>query len=187
MRLRHVCTVGSALLVLGSFAPNALADSPVGGTTTVGGATAPADVTPSGATGLTGSTGDTGSTGVTGSLTTPPAITAPLAPIVLGKDQAADSVYIGPVFVETATGAIVPYVPQTIAASVSGGAIAGTLTIGPPHLLVPGRTAEIVNGIAAAPEDAPPAVQQHHLEREPDHRAPLRLRRRPSLVHLQRL
>jgi cell wall-associated NlpC family hydrolase len=168
VRLRHVCTVGSSLLILGAFAPNALADSPVGGTTTVGGATAPADITPGGATGVTGSTGDTGSTGSTGttgstgdtgSLTTPPPLTAPLAPIVLGKDQVANAVYTGPVYVETVTGAVVPYVPQTIAASVSGGTIAGTLSIGLPHLLVPGRTAEIVNGIAAAPQAAPSAVQ----------------------------
>ena len=153
MRLRHVCTVGSSLLVFGAFAPTALADSPVGGTTTVGGATAPANITPGGATGVTGSTGDTGS------LTTPPTLTTPLAPIVLGKDQTANAVYSGPVFVATAAGAVVPYVPQTVAASVSGGTVAGTLTIALPHLLVPGRTAEIVNGIAAAPQDAPPAVQ----------------------------
>jgi cell wall-associated NlpC family hydrolase len=165
VRLRHVCTVGSSLLVFGAFAPTALADSPVGGTTTVGGATAPANITPSGATGVTGSTGDTGSTGATGStgdtgsLTTPPTLTTPLAPIVLGKDPTANAVYSGPVFVATAAGAVVPYVPQTVAASVSGGTVAGTLTIALPHLLVPGRTAEIVNGIAAAPQDAPPAVQ----------------------------
>jgi cell wall-associated NlpC family hydrolase len=87
-------------------------------------------------------------------------ITAPLAPIVLGAGQTASLAYSGPVYVETATGALVPYVPQTMVASVSGGTLAGTPTSGPPHLLVPGHTAEVVRGIAAAPEDAPLAVQR---------------------------
>ena len=151
MRLRHVCTVGSVLLAVGAVAPAALADS------TVGGATAPTSLGATGSTGSTGATGLTGLTGATGTVTT---ITAPRAPIVLGKDQTAASVYNGPVFEQTATGAIVPYAPQTTVATVSGGALVGTLTSGPPHLLVPGRTAEIVHGIAAAPEDAPAAVRR---------------------------
>jgi cell wall-associated NlpC family hydrolase len=144
VRLRHVCTVGSVLLAVGAVTPAALADSPVGG------ATAPTSLSPTGATGLTGLTG------ATGTVTT---ITSPLAPIVLGKGKTAASVYNGPVFEQTATGAIVPYAPQTTVATVSGGTLVGTLTNGPPHLLVPGRTAEIVHGIAAAPEDAPAAVR----------------------------
>ena len=155
MRLRHVCTVGSALLALGAFAPDALADS-VGG-----GATAPTGLTPTGATGASGPTGITGTTGSTGSTTpvvTTPTITAPPpAPILLPRDQTAGFVYNGPVFELTASGAIVPYAPQTTAAAVNGGALVGTLTT--PRLLVPGRIAEIVHGIAAAPEDAPAAVR----------------------------
>jgi hypothetical protein len=153
VRLRHVCTVGSVVLVVGGFAPGALADS------TVGGATAPTSLGPTGATGTTGLTGLTGLTGATGS-TTVTAITAPLAPIVLGKDQAAGFGYNGPVFQQTAGGTIVPYAPQTTVATVSGGTLVGTLTSGPPHLLVPGRTAEMVHGIAAAPEAAPAAVRR---------------------------
>jgi cell wall-associated NlpC family hydrolase len=151
VRLRQVCTVGSTLLAVGAFAPTALADG------IVGGATAPASV---GATGATGSTASTGSTGVTGSLTPAVPITAPLAPIVLGKDQTASGVYSGPVFMQTASGVLVAYAPQTTVASVSGGTLVGTLVSGPPHLLVPGRTAELVHGIAAAPQDAPAAVQE---------------------------
>ena len=52
-----------------------------------------------------------------------------------------------------------PYAPQTTIATRRGGALAGTLSTGLPHLLVPGDTAEIVHGIAAAPESAPAAVQ----------------------------
>lgn len=163
MRLRHVCTVGSALLAVGAFAPAALADS------VVGGATAPTTLTPTGstgstgatgATGVTGTTGVTGSTGSTGSTApvgTVPTITDPPAPIVLGKDQSPGFVYTGPVFEQTASGAIVPYAPQTTVATVNGGALVGTLAT--PHLLVPGRDAEVVHGIAAAPENAPAAVR----------------------------
>ncbi len=164
MRLQHVCAVGSALLAIGVFAPDALADTTASGTA-VGGATAPAATGVTGATGVAGSTGATGSTGSIGATgvvgtTFPPAtITQPLAPIVLGKGQSLSFVYSGPVYVESAAGAVVPYVPQTMVASVSGGTIAGIPSSGQPHLLVPGDTAEIVHGIAAAPQDAPAAVQ----------------------------
>ena len=56
-------------------------------------------------------------------------------------------------------GAVEPYAPQTTIASVAGGTVAGTLIGGLPHLLVPGDTAEIVHGLAAAPEGAPAIVQ----------------------------
>jgi len=138
------------LLALGGFASEALADSTPSGTI-AGGATAPANI--GGATGATGVTGAAGTTSQSAPLT------AGLAPIVLAKGQSADYVYSGPVYIETATGTVVPYIRQTMAADVSGGTIAGTTTNGLPHLLVPGSTAEIVHGIAAAPESAPAAVQ----------------------------
>jgi cell wall-associated NlpC family hydrolase len=157
VRLRHVCTVGTALLAFGVSSANALADSPPSGVT-VGGATAPASISGTGATGATGTTGTT---------TTPPGTTtsnvfgtSPLAPIVLPKGQSPTLTYSGPVYVQQADGTIVPYVPQTQVASVSGGTIAGTPTTGAPHLLVPGATAEIVHGLAAAPQEAPLAVQE---------------------------
>ena len=165
MRLRHACIAASAaLLVVGAAASDALADSTPSGTA-VGGATAPVNVAPTGATGPTGSTGVAGVTGIDGTgaaslpSSTPSYFTAPLAPIVLAKGQSPKTTYNGPVFVQTSTGTLVSYVPQTMVASVSGGTIAGTPTAGPPHLLVPGATAEIVHGIAAAPEQAPPVVQ----------------------------
>jgi cell wall-associated NlpC family hydrolase len=171
VRLRHVCSVGSALLAFGAFASDALADS-TPGATTAGGATAPVSSTPTGATGAIGATGATGVTGAagptaTGDVTAPTPVLAPtplssppMAPIVLGKeDQSATFVYRGPVYVETAAGATVPYVPHTMVASVSGGTIAGTPTGAMPHLVVPGTRAEIVHGLAAAPEGAPAVVQ----------------------------
>ena len=150
MGLRHVWTVGSALLAAGVFASAALADG-TGGGVTVGGATAPVNIT---------STGATGATGATGTIAAPSTVTAPLAPIVLAKGQSPSLAYSGPVYVETATGALAPFVPQTTVASVSGGTVAGTPTTGPLHLVVPGDTAEVVQGIAAAPEAAPLAVQE---------------------------
>ena len=156
MRLRYVGSVGSALLAIATFAPTALADS--SGGTDAGGATAPV-----GATGATGPTGATGATGVdTGTPPQPPTTpaTPPKAPIVLGKQQPAGFVYHGPVFVQVAGGALEPYVPHTVVASVSGGTVAGVATNGLPRLVVPGDRAEIIHGLAAAPEAAPLAVKR---------------------------
>jgi cell wall-associated NlpC family hydrolase len=161
VRLRYVCTVGSALLAFGVWSSDALADSSPS-SVTAGGATAPTSVSATGATGATGST----ATGAASPPATPGTSgtnlygTPPLAPIVLGKDQSPTATYDGPVYVQEADGTIVPYVPQTQVASVSGGTIAGTPSAGLPHLLVPGETAEIVHGIAAAPQGAPLAVQE---------------------------
>ena len=177
MRLGYVCTVGSVMcLGFGAFASNALADSGPG--SVAGGATAPAATGPTGTTGTTVTTGATGTTGASGTTGTtgtsgPSGDSGPgvqliptkpgsaLAPIILPKGQSVDYVYLGPVLVQTTDGSVVPYVPQTQIAAVAGGALAGTApTSGLPHLLVPGSTAELVNGIAAAPEGAPAAVRQ---------------------------
>jgi cell wall-associated NlpC family hydrolase len=97
--------------------------------------------------------------------------------------------YKGPVYEKTSSGELVPFVAPTspsattgTAASVTGGAapteaeglatsIPGELTSGNgmtnatgptarPELLVPGNTARFVDGLAAAPEGAPAAIQQ---------------------------
>jgi cell wall-associated NlpC family hydrolase len=156
-------------LAVGVFASSALADSTPGAV--AGGATAPATTGPTGATGTTGAGGTTGTTGAVGTtgpggdatalpqvVTTAPS--AALAPIVLPKGQSPSYAYEGPVYVASADGTVLPYAPQTTIASVAGGALAGSLAAGLPHLLVPGDTAEIVNGLAAAPEGAPAAVQE---------------------------
>ena len=164
MRLRQILAVGFLVCIFGVLAPVALADSTGNtgttgnGGTVAGGATAPGST---GATGMTGTgalTGSTGTTGATGTIPTP-TLSTPLAPITLAKGQSASTAYDGPVFVAEAGGVNVPYVPQTTIASVAGGTVAGTLVGGLPHLVVPGTTAEIVHGIAAAPENAPAAVQ----------------------------
>jgi cell wall-associated NlpC family hydrolase len=71
--------------------------------------------------------------------------------------------YRGPVYEKTATGEIVPYVapasPAAVGASTGGATVAiGTET--KPELLVPGTLARYVDGLAAAPESAPAAVQE---------------------------
>jgi cell wall-associated NlpC family hydrolase len=71
--------------------------------------------------------------------------------------------YKGPVYEKTATGEVVPYVapasPSAVGASTGGATVAiGTET--KPELLVPGTLARYVDGLAAAPESAPAAVQE---------------------------
>lgn len=71
--------------------------------------------------------------------------------------------YSGPVYERTATGQVVPYVSAQASGetkSLTGGAAAGQLVAGKPDLLVPGRTARYVGGLAAAPMAAPLNVQK---------------------------
>lgn len=71
-------------------------------------------------------------------------------------------VYKGPIFEKAATGQVVPYVaPATPAemTSSTGGSVVGVAADTKPELLVPGATARVVNGLAAAPMSAPAAVQ----------------------------
>jgi hypothetical protein len=78
---------------------------------------------------------------------------------VLPKDRSPGYVYDGPVYVQTAAGTVVPFVLQTKIATVEVGTQTGSQSSGLPHLLVPGHLAEIVDGLGAAPENAPRAVQ----------------------------
>jgi cell wall-associated NlpC family hydrolase len=71
--------------------------------------------------------------------------------------------YDGPVYEKSATGQVVPYVaPQTPGelASATGGSVVGVAADTKPDLLVPGATARVVDGLAAAPMSAPAAVQE---------------------------
>ncbi len=94
--------------------------------------------------------------------------------------------YKGPVYVKTTTGEVVPFIPTVSgapsatgsAASLTGGAAPVSTTAptadpfppsgtssatGPtprPELLVPGTTARYIDGLAAAPMEAPAAVQE---------------------------
>lgn len=92
--------------------------------------------------------------------TTPtPAVKKPHAPITSKSTSLA---YKGPIYEETATGQVVPYVaPQSPSemTSSTGGSVVGVAADTKPELLVPGSTARVVDGLAAAPMSAPPAVQ----------------------------
>jgi cell wall-associated NlpC family hydrolase len=87
-------------------------------------------------------------------------------PVVHGSPVTARTsalTYKGPVYQKTATGQIVPYTPPPVAGqtgSPTGGAAVAATAEGKPDLLVPGTLARFVNGLAAAPESAPAAVQE---------------------------
>jgi cell wall-associated NlpC family hydrolase len=94
--------------------------------------------------------------------------------------------YSGPIYEKTTTGQLVPYAPpptttpaqtgSAAASSATGGSTDGGATVDSPvatggspvtststikpELLVPGHTAHIVDGLAAAPIDAPLAIQE---------------------------
>jgi hypothetical protein len=72
--------------------------------------------------------------------------------------------YAGPVYEKTTVGAVVPYVRAApvgqISSATGGSAVTGAVvTNAKPLLLVPGSRARYVSGIAAAPMNAPAAVQ----------------------------
>lgn len=82
------------------------------------------------------------------------------APVTAHKSSIA---YKGPVYERTATGAVVPYViPPPVGATngSTGGSAATVAANTKPELLVPGAMARYVDGLAAAPMAAPPAVQE---------------------------
>jgi cell wall-associated NlpC family hydrolase len=71
--------------------------------------------------------------------------------------------YRGAVYEKTLTGQVVPYEPLTeaaIEASPTGGSPVGLVASTKPDLLVPGSLARYVEGLAAAPMNAPAAVQE---------------------------
>jgi cell wall-associated NlpC family hydrolase len=69
--------------------------------------------------------------------------------------------YKGPVYEKSPTGEVVPYVPLSKSAMAgTGGAAVSVSAVSKPDLLVPGSMARYVNGLAAAPMNAPAAVQE---------------------------
>jgi cell wall-associated NlpC family hydrolase len=92
--------------------------------------------------------------------TATPVVKKPHAPVT---SKSTNISYKGPVYEETATGQVIPYVtPQSPGevTSATGGSVVGVAADTKPELLVPGVTARIVDGLAAAPMSAPPAVQE---------------------------
>jgi cell wall-associated NlpC family hydrolase len=112
--------------------------------------------------------GETGGAAAGEPATAPaPTATAPVAaprvhtaPVTARSSNLA---YRGPVFMKTATGAIVPFVPPAQASrlgAATGGSPVAAAVVTKPQLLVPGTTARYVGGLAAAPMSLPAAVQQ---------------------------
>lgn len=92
--------------------------------------------------------------------TAPGAPAVHLAPVTA---HTASLLYKGPVYQKLATGQVVPYTPPVPVGQLggaTGGSPVAAAAEGKPQLLVPGATAHFVNGLAAAPMSAPPAVQQ---------------------------
>lgn len=91
--------------------------------------------------------------------------TAPVAPkrhTAPVTSKSANLAYKGPIYQKTATGQVIPYVaPQTPTemTSSTGGSVVGVAADTKPELLVPGTTARVVNGLAAAPLSVPASVQ----------------------------
>jgi len=101
----------------------------------------------------------TSAPGATAPTPPPPAPAVRKAPITAHSPNVA---YSGPVYEKTPTGQIVPYSPPPPAGQLNpanGGSPVGQAADTKPELLVPGITAHIVNGLAAAPMSAPAAVQ----------------------------
>jgi cell wall-associated NlpC family hydrolase len=138
--MRTCSAILCSLMVAAVSAPSALASA------TGGVAAAPATTPTTGAAG-----------GTTTTTPTPPAHAAPVTA------KTSNVTYKGPVYEKTVTGEIVPYVAPTQAGAVSastGGAPVAATTEGKPDLLVPGTLTRYVDGLAAAPESAPAAVQE---------------------------
>lgn len=70
--------------------------------------------------------------------------------------------YHGPIY-QLSDGKVIPYVappPANTVLGSTGGEPVAAAAEGRPKLLVPGSTAELIEGLAAAPENAPKAVQE---------------------------
>lgn len=87
--------------------------------------------------------------------------TAPALHTAPVTGRSSSLVYHGPVYEKTATGQVVPYVAPAPAGQLagSGGSPVGSAASVKPQLLVPGATARVVGGLAAAPMSAPASVQ----------------------------
>ncbi len=154
MRVRALDAVlCCCLAVLGAVAAPGIAAA--AGTSSAGATGAPIETSASGGSAPTSPASPT-----TSSAPTAPAHHAPVTA------PSPNISYKGPVYEQTATGQVVPYVsPASVARtnkatdSATGGSTVGTVGATKPELLVPGHTARIVSGLAAAPMDAPPAVK----------------------------
>lgn len=143
MRFRAVLAVSCSSIVF-SAAPTALAST---GGVSAGSSSSRAST----------STASAGGAAPTAGAPAKPAFASPVT------SESTSLTYNGPIYQRTATGQVVPYVSAQASSElgpVTGGATAGQLLASKPELLVPGRTARYVDGLAAAPMGAPFAVQK---------------------------
>ncbi len=102
-------------------------------------------------------TAATGSTSQTGGAALEP--TTPHAPITAKTPRLN---YTGPVYELAPTGQMTPYVAATTQQALdegTGGSVVSTTGLTKPRLLVPGRLARLIDGLAAAPMEAPESVK----------------------------
>lgn len=123
---------------------------------------AKADAAATGGTSATSSTEEASSGKATGGSTTTKTSTqtGPHAPITAKSRKLS---YKGKIYEVSLSGAVVPYatpVPTNTVEGATGGDPVGEIAEARPHLLVPGSTAELIEGQAAAPENAPKAVKE---------------------------
>jgi hypothetical protein len=156
LRVRALGSTLFSLAILSAAPTAALAHgtAKVSGGTSVAPSTSPTSSAPAGASGpqVNGGAPTTTTTGASP--------TQPHAPVTA---RSASLVYKGPVYEKTPTGEVVPYAPPPPAGQTNGATGGSSVELtGPakPELLVPGVTARYVNGLAAAPMSAPPAVQE---------------------------
>jgi hypothetical protein len=150
---RSAVLLGLALLALLSSAAAALA-SATGGTSVT--SLSSATTAPASSPATVGGASPTASS-TTGASTGKPVHLAPVTA------RTASIVYNGPVYEKTATGQVVPYVapvPAGQEGGSTGGSPVGVTAATKPELLVPGSTARVVGGLAAAPLSAPAPVQE---------------------------
>ncbi len=122
-----------------------------------------------GGTGAAATTGTTGITGAAGTATTELAATGGVLPTPVKIHRAPitsrtpNVVYTGPVYELAPGGETIPYEPPPTPSALdaaTGGAVVSIAVQAKPDLLVPGRTARLIDGLAAAPMEAPAAVQK---------------------------
>lgn len=155
MRARALITTLSSIAIAAAAVPaaaSATTNASASATSTTGGTTA--------APPNTGSSG--GATSTTKSKASKKAKTVSItvhAPITAPTPKLE---YHGPVY-ELVDGKVIPYVApppaNTVLGSTGGDPVAAAAS-GRPELLVPGSTAELIEGLAAAPEAAPKAIQE---------------------------
>lgn len=154
MRARALITTLSTIAIAAAISPGAASaavKASASATSTTGGTTAAPSSEASGGTSTTKK--GTSKKAKTVSVTVHAPITAATPKLE----------YHGPIYELSSEGKVIPYVvpppANTVLGSTGGEPVAATAE-GRPKLLVPGSTAELIEGFAAAPEDAPKAVQE---------------------------